>query len=611
MNMVIAEKLPEIPTAPGVYLMKDAGGAVIYVGKAVNLKSRLSSYIGAEGRPDAKTSLLVEKIADVETIVTATAQEALILEANLIRRHKPAYNVILKDDKRYPSLRLDINAPYPCLQVVRKTRRDGALYFGPYASGLALRQTLKLINKAFKLRKCRTPEVRKRPRPCLNHQMGLCLAPCSLPVDPAVYAEMVDQVRLFLSGRPRILMDKIKADMQAAAERQEFEQAAWLRDRLFAVRQVVEKQDVVTNDFLDRDVVGVAKDNGRAMVVVLFIREGRLLGVRHYPVRQAVAGDAEILGAFFKHHYQQTHDIPREVLVPVPLEDSGIYGQWLSELRGRKVVILSPARGARMRLINMAAENAALRLKAFADAENSGEALLETVRHHLMLTRFPQRIECFDNSGTSGTNLVSGMAVFINGRPDPAAHRRYRIRTVIGVQDDYACMKEVLSRRFGKARSSAEMPDLIMVDGGKGQLHIAVSVLNELGLDQEMDVIGIAKADGTEKAGQDNIYKPGRANPLNLTRQAEVRYFLAVIRDEAHRLAVTFHRKTRNRAALRSRLDFISGIGPKRKAVLLKTYGGIEGIARASIDELMVLPGMNRKIASRVLAALSLTDNNQ
>lgn len=611
MNKIIAENLPDIPKAPGVYLMKDAGGAVIYVGKAVNLKSRLSSYIGAEGRPDAKTALLVEKIADVETIVTATAQEALILEANLIRRHKPAYNVILKDDKRYPSLRIDINAPYPCLQVVRKTRRDGALYFGPYASATALRQTLKLINKAFKLRKCRTPEVRKRPRPCLNHQMGLCPAPCSLPVDPSSYADMVEEVRLFLSGRTRVLMDKIKAEMQAAAQDQEFEQAARFRDKLFAVRQVVEKQDVVTNDFLDRDVVGMAKDNGRAMVVVLFIREGRLLGMRHYPVRQVVSGDAEIIDAFFKHHYHQTHDIPREVLVPVPMEDSGIYGQWLSELKGRKVVILSPARGVRMRLINMAAENAALRLKAFADAENSGEALLEAVQHHLKLTRYPRRIECFDNSGISGTNLVSGMAVFINGRPDPAAHRRYRIRTVIGVQDDYACMKEVLSRRFSKARSSVAMPDLIMVDGGKGQLHIALSVLAESGLDQEMDVIGIAKADGIEGAGQDNIYKPGRANPLNLTRQAEVRYFLAGIRNEAHRLAVTFHRKTRSRSALRSRLDFISGIGPKRKAVLLKTYGGIEGIARASIDELTALPGMNRKIASRVLAALSLTDNNQ
>lgn len=611
MNAVIAEKLPEIPSATGVYLLKDVGGTVIYVGKAVNLKSRLSSYIGAEGRPDAKTALLAEKIADVETIVTATAQEALILEANLIRRHKPAYNVILKDDKRYPSLRLDINAPYPCLQVVRKTRKDGALYFGPYASATALRQTLKLINKAFKLRKCRAPEVRKRLRPCLNHQMGLCLAPCSLPVDPALYADMVDQVRLFLSGRPRVLMDILKTDMQGAAERQEFEQAAKLRDRLVAVRQVVEKQDVVTNDFLDRDVVGLARDNGRAMVVALFIREGRLLGARQYPVRQAMAGDPEIIGAFFKYHYQQTHDIPREVLVPVRLEDADIYGQWLSGLKGRKVAILAPARGGGRRLLNMAAENAALRLKSFADAENSEETLLEAVRRHLKLSRYPRRIECFDNSGISGTNLVSGVAVFINGRPDPSSHRRYRIRTVIGVQDDYACMKEVLSRRFGKARPSTEMPDLIMVDGGKGQLHIAVSVLNELGLDQEIDLIGIAKAEVTEGAGHDTIYKPGRANPLNLTRQADVRYFLAGIRDEAHRLAVTFHRKTRNRSALRSRLDFISGIGPKRKAVLLKTFGGIEGIVRASIDELAVLHGMNRKIASRVLVALSLTDNNQ
>ncbi len=607
MNKVIAEKLADIPTAPGVYLMKDMGQTVIYVGKAVNLKSRLFSYIGAESRPDAKTSLLVEKIADVETIVTATAQEALILEANLIRRYKPAYNVILKDDKRYPSLRLDISAPYPCLQVVRKTRRDGALYFGPYASGLALRHTLKLINKAFKLRKCRTPEVRKRPRPCLNHQMGLCLAPCSLPVDPAVYADMVDQVRLFLSGRPRILMDKLKADMQAAADRQEFEQAAWLRDRLFAVEQVVEKQDVVVNDFIDRDVVGLARDNGRAMVVVLFIREGRLIGVRHYPVRQAVAGDADIIGAFFKHHYQQTHDVPTEVLVPVHLEDAGIYGHWLSDMKARKVTIFSPKRGSRMRLLHMAAENAALRLKTFVDAENSSEALLESVRRHLKLERYPRRIECFDNSGISGTNLVSGMAVFISGRPDPASHRRYQIRTVAGVQDDYACMKEVLFRRFGGACSSGEMPDLLMVDGGKGQLNIAVSVLNELGLDQEMDVIGIAKSDGTEGAGRDHIYKPGRANPLNLTRQADVMYFLAAIRDEAHRLAVAFHRKTRSRSALRSRLDYVSGIGPKRKAVLLKTYGGIENIARASIDELSALPGMNRKIASRLLTALSLT----
>jgi excinuclease ABC subunit C len=608
MNTVVAEKLPDIPGSPGVYLMKDAGGRVIYVGKAANLKSRLSSYAVSAPHPDAKTAVLVEKIADIETIVTATVQEALILEANLIRRHKPPYNVILKDDKRYPSLRLDITSPYPCLQLVRKTQRDGALYFGPYASATALRQTVKLINKTFKLRKCRTPEVRKRPRPCLNHQMELCLAPCSLPVDPSVYNDMVDEVRMFLSGRTRVLMDKIKAEMQAAAQRQEFEQAARFRDKLFAVQQVIEKQDVVTNDFLDRDVVGIARDNGRAMVAVMFIRDGRLLGVRQYPVREALSGDAEIIDAFFRHYYVQTHDIPEEILVPIPLADAGLYAQWLSGLKTRKVGILTPQRGYRIRLLKMAAENAALRLKAFIDFENTGKAALESVQHHLKLTRYPRRIECFDNSGISGKHLVAGRAVFINGRPDPALHRRYLIRTVTDVQDDYACMKEVLSRRFHKSRSSEEMPDLLMVDGGKGQLHIAVSVLDEFGLDQEIDVVGIAKGEGTEGAGQDKIYKPGRANPLNLTRQADVRGFLAGIRDEAHRLAVTFHRKTRNRSTLRSRLDFVSGIGPKRKAALLKTFGGIDGICRASIDELAALPGMNRKIASRVLAALSLTD---
>ncbi len=607
MNTVIEEKLPDVPRSPGVYLMKDAEGKVIYVGKAANLKSRLSSYAGGVPHPDAKTAVLVEKIADVETIVTATAQEALILEANLIRCHKPAYNVILKDDKRYPSLRLDTNATYPCLQLVRKTRRDGALYFGPYASATALRQTLKLINKTFKLRKCRTPEVRKRPRPCLNHQMGLCLAPCSLPVNPSAYADMVDEVRLFLSSRAGVLMDKIHADMQAASQSQEFEQAALLRDKLFAIRQVIEKQDVVTNDFVDRDIIGMVRDNGRVLIAVLFIREGRLLGVRQHLVREALSDDAEIIGAFFKHYYGQTHDIPEEILVPTRLEDAGLYAQWLSGLKTRKVGIFLPQRGSKIRLLKMAKENAALRLKAFIDAEDRGKAVLGAVQHHLKLTRYPRRIECFDNSGISGKHLVAGRAVFIDGRPDSASHRRYLIQTVTDLQDDYACMKEVLSRRFRKARSSEEMPDLLMVDGGKGQLHIAVSVLNEFGLDREIDVIGIAKGDGTEKGGQDRVYRPGRANPLNLVRQPDVRYFLASIRDEAHRLAVTFHRKKRNRSALRSRLDFIPGIGQKRKAALLKRYGGIDGICRAPIDELAALPGMNRKAASRLLAALSLS----
>lgn len=600
MTEEIKEKLTTLASLPGVYLMKDVGEKVIYVGKAGNLKKRLNSYFTKNhtrpGKLDMKTAALVNKISTFETIITGSEKEALILESNLIKRYKPRYNVVLKDDKRYPSLGLDIRSPYPNLNIVRKTDRDNMLYFGPFASSKAVYQTLKIIHKTFKLRKCKTREPKNKSRPCLNYQIGSCLAPCCRKVDQSVYNEIVKEVVLFLKGRTPDLIKKIKKEMMSAAEVRDYERAAVLRDKLYSLEKTLEKQVAVTTDFKDRDVIGYARSSGSSLIMLLNIRGGFLLGKREYSFSETLAADSEIISTFIRQYYEKNTYIPGEILIPSSIDDALLLEDWLKSIKERKVSVLWPQRGEKACLVKLAVQNAENSLKDQLASERMGKDILLRLQKQLKIERIPLRIECFDNSNISGSEPVAGMVVFEKGKPNKAEYRKYRIKTV-SEQDDYAYMAEVLKRRYARGEESKPYPDLLMVDGGKGQLNIALSIVRDLNLEGNFEIIGIAKKDEKKGETDDKIFKPGRSNPIGFGRAGDLLLFLQSIRDEAHRFAISFHRQRRSARSIQSALDTIPGIGKKRKTLLLKHFGSLKRIRAATIEELIALPGIDRGIA--------------
>ncbi len=597
------EKLNRVSCKPGVYMMKNASDAVIYVGKAANLKKRLASYFCKPWQTDAKTRVLVDQIVSFETIITGSEKEALILESNLIKKHKPRYNVVLKDDKRYPSLRLSISDPYPNLVIVRKIKNDGALYFGPFASAQAVRQTLHIIQKTFKLRKCKQKDPPKRSRPCLNFQINACIAPCCLEIDKQVYADIVQEVIMFLKGRTPDLIKKNRKEMMDAASLQDFERAAVLRDKIVAMEKTLERQVAMSADLKDRDVLAVARMPEHSVITQLSIRRGYLLGSRHFTFSEVLSTDEEMITAFIRQYYEKTPFIPKEILVPCPLEDAVFIEDGLKRIKGKKVRILWPKRGEKAHLIHMARQNAEIHLKELIASRSSTMEILNRLQKRLKMQRTPNRIECFDNSNLYGVDPVAGMVVFEKGEPKKAFYRKYIIKTV-DQPDDYASMAEILKRRFGKGEKSKPYPDLLMVDGGKGQLNIAVSVTRELGLDEYFEIIGIAKKDETKGEVKDKIYKQGRADPVNLDRDPGLLLFLQRVRDEAHRYALSFQRKRRGVRSIRSALDDIPGIGARRKIALFHHFGSIEKIRHATPEELCALPEMNRRVAEAVHKAL-------
>lgn len=604
---VIEGNLDAVSSKPGVYVMKDAGENVLYVGKAQNLQKRLSSY-AARFRTNAtsldiKTAVLLKKISAVETIVTNSEKEALILESNLIKRYRPRYNVFLKDDKRYPSLRLDIKKPYPNLKIVRKVVQDDALYFGPFSSSAAVRKTLRVIHKTFKLRKCQTRQFKNRSRPCINHQMALCLAPCCFDVDKSTYEDIIKEVILFLKGRTPDLINKVKQEMMAASKLHDFEKAAVLRDKMFALEETLEKQVAVTGDFKDRDVIGIVRSYDLSVITVLFIRGGFLLGTRHFSFSETMATDGEIIGAFIRQFYQKTPFVPKEILVPVSLEDSSLLRELLSRIKKTKVAVSEPKRGEKKRLVNLASQNAESHLKALKASIETDTKLLVRLQKRLKMDRVPWRIECFDISNTSGQTAVAGMIVFDKGNPKPSLYRKFKIKTA-DPKDDYACMSEVLGRRYGKNEASIPYPDILMVDGGKGQLNIAVSVIASLRLEEKIQIISIAKKDEKRGEVQDKVYKPGQVNPIYFGREGDILLFLERIRDEAHRFAISFHRKRRHKRSMHSELDSVPGIGKKRKAMLLRHFKSLKKIRAATLEELRAVPGINRDVAENVKKAL-------
>ncbi len=607
MQSKLYEKWKGVSDKPGVYLMKDSGGSVIYVGKALNLKKRMASYFSRSAQADKKTSVLVDRISEFETIVTESEKEALILESNLIKHFRPRYNIILKDDKRYPSICIDVDSNYPFLSIVRKIENNTSLYFGPYSSSGAVSQTIKLINRTFKLRKCKTRELKKRTRPCLNYQMNLCLAPCFHDVPRKTYHKMVKEVVLFLNGKTPDLISQIKKEMMRLADQREYEKAAFLRDKIFALEKTLEKQVVVSTDLKDRDVISIAESPELSILTLMVVRGGYLIGTNHFKIPITMASGEEKVETFIRQYYGKNRFIPKEIFIPDSLENRNMVEEWLKEIKGERVSIVSPKRGNKAKLLKMAFMNAEKELLDRITSQNSRNELLLRLQHKLKLDRALNRIECFDNSNISGASPVAGMVVFSNGLPDKASYRKFIIKSVYG-PDDYASMKEVLERRFNPVKGVQPDPDLLMVDGGKGQLGIALSVLKELGMENKFALIGIAKKDVSKGEKEDKIYQPGRANPIKLNREDGILLFLQQIRDEAHRFAISFHRKQRKKKLFRSEIDGIPGIGPKRKKILLAHFKSVHKIRAAEITDLVALPGINEKAALSVLKYLNGKD---
>ena len=600
----LLQQVGHAPTNPGIYQMRNARGRILYVGKARNLRKRLKSYF-KKGRPhDPKTMVLLEQVHTIQTTVTHTEKEALILESNLIKRHRPRYNVVLKDDKRYPSLRLNTNHPYPNLNIVRKIQNDGALYFGPYASSLAVKQTLKFIHKTFKLRKCHSKTFMNRSRPCLNYQMGLCLGPCCLEVDQEVYRNIVKEVAAFLNGRTPDLIRRLRKQMEEASRSLEFELAAHIRDKIRALEKTLERQVSVSNDFKDRDAFGLVSNEEVMVVALLRVRNGFLVGSRHFRFFRTVGAPDEQAGLFLRQYYDGANAIPPEILISEPPSDLELLAQYLGEQRGGRVTVVAPQRGVKKRLMDMALENAQTELRESIEAEARQRRLLERLQARLGLRRLPRRIECFDNSNLQGTQPVSGMVVFVDGQPLPSDYRRYKM-SPLGQPDDYAHMMEVVRRRYAKKDGDILLPDLLLVDGGRGQLGRTMAVLAELDLADAMDVAGIAKKDPLRGEQHDKIYLAGRANAVNFGRDGDLLLFLQRIRDEAHRWAITFQRGRRGKHALVSALDGIPGVGPRRRTALLKHFGDVASIRSASIETLCAVDGITTSLAETILQRLA------
>jgi excinuclease ABC subunit C len=588
----LQSQVDTLPRTPGVYLFKDGGGGVLYVGKAKDLHKRVRSYFQGKER-DTKTSVMLSRVAGIDHIATRTEKEALILEDTLIKEHHPRYNIQLRDDKRYPLLRLSVGERFPRLSVVRRTRGDGALYFGPFPSATSMRETLRVIHKAFPLRRCSATQFALRSRPCLNFQMNRCLGPCCNEVSEEEYGRIVDQVRLFLEGKSDLLIEELHKRMDQEAEELRFEEAARTRDRLAALERIIEGQRVIAHDDSHRDSLGLARGGGKASIQVLFVRGGRLLGGRSFTIKDAGLPDQEVISAFLHQFYGEGQFIPQEILVPLSLDDTVLLEEVLGERGKKKVRIRHPRTGkAGHDLLGMAQENAEAKLLG----QLQGEDALQELKEQFSLSQVPARIEGFDISNLGGGLAVGSMVVFEEGEPAKARYRRYRIKTVEGI-DDYGMTYEVLLRRLRRGKEEGNLPDLVLIDGGKGQLNVALEVFKELAI-EGVDALSLAKKRKPEEA--EKVFLPNRKEGIPLRSSSPAALLLQRVRDEAHRFAIAYHRRLRGKEGLVSILDQIPGIGEGRKRALLEQLGGLEGVFTASPEELAKVQGMNSALAQRV-----------
>jgi len=592
------ERLRALPEHPGVYLFKDAEGQIIYVGKSIALRNRVRSYFASPRNLDAKTRELAARIADFDIILTDSELEALILENTLIKEHRPRYNISLRDDKGYPFIKVTLNEEWPRVLKARRVEQDGARYFGPYSSTGSVDRTLRLLKKTFPYRGCHEKIDGRRRRPCLDYHIGRCLAPCVGYADPSVYQAAVQQVILFLEGKGDRVVQMVRQQMEEAATGLQFERAALLRDQLEDLEHVLEKQKVLSALAGDVDVIAFAQDDTEACVQVFFVRRGRLIGNEHFSLQGTAQEEAvQIMTSFVTQFYQAAAQVPETILLQHEIADRPVIEEWLRKKRGGKVTVRVPRQGEKRQLVDMVARNATetleqLRLKWLSERQRQAGALAE-LRDVLSLPGLPRRIEGYDISTLQGQAAVGSMVVFVDGAPARGHYRRFRIRTVEG-QDDYAMMGEVLRRRFRRATQAGaeddkwELPDLVLVDGGRGQANVAAEVLREAEL--AIPLLGLAKR-------EEALHLPGRPDPLLLPRDSVALYLLQRIRDEAHRFAVTYHRSRRGKEGVSSRLDAIPGIGPRRRTALLKQFGSLEALRRASEEELAAIPGMNRAVA--------------
>jgi len=608
--------LDTLPLKPGCYLMKDAAGEIIYVGKAINLRNRVRSYFHSSTDQEFKTRQMVRHIADIEWIVVGSELEALILEMNLIKKHRPHYNIRLKDDKRYPYIKVHWGAPFPKVTVTRQMTQDGSRFFGPYTSVWAVHQTLNVIRRIFPYLTCDREITGKDARPCMYYDIKLCGGPCIGAIDEAGYRQMIDDLCQFLEGRTIPIVDRLRQEMEKAAEELRFEQAAGLRNQIQAIETVVERQKVVSSEQVDSDVVAMARANNEACVQIFFIRGGKLIG-REYFILEGTqdADDGEIVSEFVKQFYSEAATIPPQVLLPQEVEEARIIQEWLHTQRNcQKVELTVPRQGTPQELVEMATENAvetlrALRAQWEADTNRQSEALAE-LEQELALSAPPNRIECYDISNTQGTASVGSMVVFEQGVANKKHYRRFNIKMVTG-PDDFASMEEVLTRRFNRWLASQEaqqagskidqafalLPDLLIVDGGKGQLSRAVAVLKNFDLMGRVPVAGLAKQ-------REELFLPERELPVMLPRHSQGLYLIQRIRDEAHRFAITAHRNQRTKKGLASRLDSIPGIGQARRKALLTHFGSLDRIRSATLEELMEVPGINESLAGTIKSSL-------
>ncbi len=576
---------------------------VLYVGKARDLRKRLSQYAHFSGPTHSKTAVMLSHVQRVEIILTTTEKEALILEASLIKQHRPRYNVILRDDKNYPLIKVTTRDPWPRVVVTRKRLRDGNRYFGPYASGTAMRATLQLLYAQFPLRRCKT--LRERSRPCLNFQMGRCLAPCAGLVDHAEYQRMVRDVLLILEGKVDEVVRELTAKMEQAAEQLAFEKAARYRDQIRGLTRTIEHQAVVADHHLDQDVFGIHRQDASVGIALLFVRGGMITGAQSFFLADPLGEDDSLLAQTILQYYSVERQPPRELLLPFVLEDRDLIGERLAELREGPVSLLAPQRGKRMQLMRMAEANAAQIFSEKAKKEQSWEALATGLQAKLRLANRPEIIECLDISNLQGKQAVGSLVCFVQGDKAAKRFRHYRIRSQ-DTPDDYAMMREVLERRMAKGVAEDNLPDLLLLDGGKGQLQVAVDVLGAFDLLSRVDLMAIAKEKQEEG---EKLFRPGRKNPVLLPAHSPVLLYLMRIRDEAHRFGITFHRRLRGKAQLRSQLDAIDGIGPKRKQMLLHTLGSVRRIAEAGIEELAEVPGIGPELAKQIYSQLHGADH--
>ena len=610
-----SEQLSAAPTRPGVYLMRDGSGDVLYVGKAASLRHRLRSYFASQANLEPKIRTMVSKVADFDFIVTESEQEAVILESNLIKRHKPVYNARLKDDKSYPFIKIDVTEDFPQVYITRRVPNDGSRYFGPFASASSVRRTLALLKKLFPYRSCTKTITGTDPRPCLEYHINRCVAPCIGAVNKEQYREIIDQVILFMEGKSDRIVKSIALRMRAAAEELEFERAAVLRDQVRAIERVHEGQKVLHLTSENLDVIAAVQSKGEAWVEVFFIRQGKLIGRDHFMMAGTEGdGPEKILTAFVEQFYAANPYVPPRILMQHPLEDADAVLEWLQKKRQGPVKVYVPQRGEKRKLVQMVAENAAqgleqLRIK-HEDAEGLDAAMAE-LQEALSLPSLPSRIEAYDISNIQGTNPVGSMVVFVDGKRKSSDYRKFKVNTVEGI-DDYSMMREVLTRRFRRLARSRDdaptngssggasqgdqawetVPNLVLIDGGRGHLSAALQVFLELGIDF-VPLASLAKEN-------EEIFVPQVPEPIVLPRESKGLFLVQRVRDEAHRFAITFHRQRRSKSSLGSAMDLIPGIGPKRRRMLLRRFGSVKGVRDAELDELAAVPGMTVSLAQRV-----------